>query len=312
MMYTYNKQDAGVRKFDTSSVYAIDCGGRIYTLAYVNTKDGYKFKPIAGACKDKSRVFSNFTTQEAAIDAVLKGDLVHTVYEFGNEDEFYAWLGKRYAYTEPDTAPKTKPGYPNTPSIIYATIEKSTNLVMVLRHIPGGVHGTEQYGFRSISPLHAYSLVGDKATIKEAISAAEKCGHVIEVFTTDEAFMGWLGKLYAAPVLPFNGVVPRPTDTERIELLEKRVTQMRDWWGKKMDEFAETLRETLINKTKPEEDVPTRWEPSHRENGFYVVTTPTIPIPFVAHSVNGKWYIPGGKLHYAGYLRVQRKVDMNG
>jgi len=97
MMYTHNKLDAGVRKFITSSVYAIDCGGRIYTLAYVNTKDGYKFKPIAGACKDKSRVFSNFTTQEAAIDAVLKGDLVHTVYEFGNENEFYAWLGERYA-----------------------------------------------------------------------------------------------------------------------------------------------------------------------------------------------------------------------
>jgi len=210
MMYTYNKQDAGVRKFDTSSVYAIDCGGRIYTLAYAGPKDEYKFKPIAGACKDPAPYAGKYKTQEAAIDAALKDD--YTVYEFGNEDEFYAWLGKRYA----------------------------------------------------------------------------------------------------APVLPFNGVVPRPTDTERIELLEKRVTQMRDWWGKKMDEFAETLRETLMNKTKPEEDVPTRWEPSHRENGFYVVTTPAIPIPFVAHSVNGKWYIPGEKLHYAGYLRVHRKVGMNG
>lgn len=308
MMYTYNKQDAGVRKFDTSSVYAIDCGGRIYTLAYVNTKDGYKFKPIAGACKDKSRVFSNFTTQEAAIDAVLKGDLVHTVYEFGNEDEFYAWLGKRYAYTEPDTAPKTKPGYPNTPSIIYATIEKSTNLVMVLRHIPGGVHGTEQYGFRSISPLHAYSLVGDKATIKEAISAAEKCGHVIEVFTTDEAFMGWLGKLYAAPVLPFNGVVPRPTDTERISILENEVSKLRNFWSLRFSDLLKKVEKS--NDTQPSENR----DGQNREDGFYVVSYPGIQELFVVRSKDNVWYFlpPGKEVKYSGYLTIHHKLDMYG
>jgi len=95
MMYTYNKQDAGVRKFDTSSVYAIDSGGRIYTLAYADPKGEYKFKPIAGACKDPAPYAGKYKTQEAAIDAALKDD--YTVYEFGNEDEFYAWLGERYA-----------------------------------------------------------------------------------------------------------------------------------------------------------------------------------------------------------------------
>ena len=305
--------------YDPKKIYAVLHKNKVFVLRKVHdyrhhrmVKE-YYFHTICSGTTDPTNALieqQTYSDGELAIQAAVEAK--HFVNVFYTYEEFAAWLGKQYAYTEPDTAPKTKPGYPNTPSIIYATIEKSTNIVMVLRHIPGGEHGTEQYGFRSISPLHAYSLVGDKATIKEAISAAEKCGHVIEMFTTDEAFMGWLGKLYAAPVLPFNGVVPRPTDTERIELLEKRVTQMRDWWGKKMDEFAETLRETLINKTKPEEDVPTRWEPSHRENGFYVVTTPTIPIPFVAHSVNGKWYIPGEKLHYAGYLRVHRKLDMYG
>lgn len=304
MMYIYNKQDAGVTKFIKSSVYAIDSGGRIYTLAYADPKGEYKFKPIAGACKDPAPYAGKYKTQEAAIDAALKDD--YTVYEFGNEDEFYAWLGKRYAYTEPDTAPKTKPGYPNTPSIIYATIEQSTNLVMVLRHIPGGVHGTEQYGFRSISPLHAYSLVGDKASIKEAISAAERCGCVIEVFTTDEAFMGWLGKRYAAPVLPFNGIVPCLTDTERISILENEVSKLRNFWSLR---FSDLLKKVEKSKeTQPSENR----DGQNREDGFYIVNRPPLSVPFVAQSIDGKWFLPGYKEHYRGYLRVHRKVDMNG
>ena len=95
MMYTHNKLDAGVRRFLTSSVYAIDCDGRIYTLACAGPKDEYKFKPIAGACKDPAPYAGKYKTQEAAIDAALKDD--YMVYEFGNENEFYAWLGERYA-----------------------------------------------------------------------------------------------------------------------------------------------------------------------------------------------------------------------
>lgn len=102
MTYTWEKKDAGVVRFIESSVYAIDVGGRIYTLAYVDPENGYKFKPIAGACTDKSLYLGNFTTQGAAIDAALKDD--YTVYEFGNEDEFYAWLGQRYAATVPPAA----------------------------------------------------------------------------------------------------------------------------------------------------------------------------------------------------------------
>lgn len=107
MIYTWKKENAGVTRFIKSSVYAVDCNGRIYTLASVNSKDGYKFKPIAGACKDKALYAPNFTTQEAAIDAALKDN--YTVYEFGNEDEFYAWLGQRYAATVlPAAEPKEK------------------------------------------------------------------------------------------------------------------------------------------------------------------------------------------------------------
>ena len=112
-MYTWKKEHASVTRFITSSVFAIDCGGRIYTLASVNSKVGYKFKPIAGACKDKALYASNFTTQEAAIDAALKDN--YTVYEFGNEDEFYAWLGQRYAapVPNPNTAAAPAPAKTN-------------------------------------------------------------------------------------------------------------------------------------------------------------------------------------------------------
>lgn len=85
MMYTYNKQDAGVRKFDTSSVYAIDCGGRIYTLAYADPKGEYKFKPIAGACEDPAPYANKYKTQEAAIDAALKAGFDFTGFEISSE-----------------------------------------------------------------------------------------------------------------------------------------------------------------------------------------------------------------------------------
>lgn len=209
MTYTWKKEHAGVTRFITSSVFAIDCGGRIYTLASVNSKDGYTFKPIAGACKDKALYVLNFTTQEAAIDAALKDN--YTVYEFGNEDEFYAWLGQRYAAPVPPAADVPK--------------EKKVS---------------------------AHSL----------------------------------------------------------HILEDKIKSIDRMFGKRLLELAVRVGKLEVNEnthTQPSENK----DGQNREDGFYIVNRPPLPIPFVAQSINGKWYIPGEKLHYGGYLRVHRKVDMH-
>lgn len=207
MIYTWKKQHAGVTRFITSSVFAIDCGGRIYTLASVNSKDGYKFKPIAGACKDKALYAPNHATQEAAIDAALKDD--YTVYEFGNEDEFYAWLGQRYAAPVPPAAePKEK-------------------------------------------KVSAHSL----------------------------------------------------------HILEDKIASMDRIFGRKLEELAMMAGKLQANENRHTQPSANR-DGQNREDGFYIVNRPPLPIPFVAQSINGKWYIPGEKLHYGGYLRVHSKVDM--
>lgn len=306
MMYTWKKENAGVTKFLTSSVYVMDVGGRIYTLAYVNSKDGYKFKPIAGVCKDKSHYVGNFTTREAAIDSALREG--YTVYEFGNEDEFYAWLGQRYAAPAPTkfsdhkgriTELMTKVTFgeagattsnPDVPTVIYATVEQSTNLVMVLRHIPGGVHGEGKYGFRTISPLHTYSLIGDTATIEGSIAAAEKCGYAIEIFTTDEAFMGWLGQRYAATVLPAADVPKeKKIDSHASHILEDKIASMDRIFGRKLEELAMMVGKLQANENRHTQPSENR-DGQNREDGFYIVNRPPLPIPFVAQSINGKWW----------------------
>lgn len=207
-MYTWKKEHAGVTRFITSSVFAIDCGGRIYTLASVNSKDGYKFKPIAGACKDKALYAPNFTTQEAAIDAALKDN--YTVYEFGNEDEFYAWLGQRYA-----------------------------------------------------------------ATVLPAAEPKEK-----------------------------------KIDSHASHILEDKIASMDRIFGRKLEELAMMVGKLQADENRHTQPSENR-DGQNREDGFYIVNRPPLPIPFVAQSINGKWYIPGEKLHYGGYLRVHSKVDMS-
>lgn len=304
-MYTWKKENAGVTKFLTSSVYAIDCGGRIYTLAYVNSKDGYKFKPIAGVCKDKSHYVGNFTTREAAIDSALREG--YTVYEFGNEDEFYAWLGQRYAVpaSNPNTAAAPAPAKINEQTYdfyrnIYAIVSSATNEVQVLTIVPD----TGKFMFFPTNGRQTRPRFFE--TGHECIEDAIADGLKVYEFKSDIEYYGWLGKLYAVPVLPFNGIVPRPADSERINILEGRVSRLQNFWSLR---FSDMLKK--IEKSKDAQPSENR-DGQKRADGFYVVSYPGIEELFVVRSKDNVWYFlpPGKEVKYSGYLRIHSRLDM--
>lgn len=300
MMYTWKKEHAGVTRFLASSVFAIDCAGRIYTLAYVNTKDGYKFKPIAGACKDKTLYVPNFTTQEAAIDAALKDD--YTVYEFGNEDEFYAWLGQRYAATVPPAA--DVPAVMNAQTYdsdqnIYAIVSLATHEVQVLTITPD----TGKFMFFPTNGRQTRPRLFD--TRHECIEDATADGLRVYEFKSDIEYYGWLGKLYAVPVLPFNGVVPRPADSERINILEERVSQLQNFWSLRYSDMLKKIEESnsksTVSKVSREE----------LADGYYIVSHPlAFDKRMIAQRRNKQWLTIGAEEPYSGYLTVHSKVDI--
>lgn len=301
MMYTWKKEHAGVTRFITSSVFAIDCGGRIYTLASVNSKDGYKFKPIAGACKDKGLYAPNFTTQEAAIDAVLKDN--YTVYEFGNEDEFYAWLGQRYAATvlpAADVPVKTNEQTYDFYRNIYAIVSSATNEVQVLTIVPE----ISKFMFFPINGRQCRPRFFD--TGHECVEDAIADGLKVYEFKSEIEYYGWLGKLYAVPVLPFNGIVPRPADSERINILEERVSRLQSFWSLRFSDILKKIEKS--KNTQPSENR----DGQKRADGFYVVSYPGIEELFVVRSKDNVWYFlpPGKEVKYSGYLTIHSKLNM--
>lgn len=305
MMYTWKKEHAGVTRFITSSVFAIDCGGRIYTLASVNSKDGYKFKPIAGACKDKALYASNFTTQEAAIDAALKDN--YTVYEFGNEDEFYAWLGQRYAATvlpAADVPVKTNEQTYDFYRNIYAIVSSATNEVQVLTIVPE----ISKFMFFPINGRQCRPRFFD--TGHECVEDAIADGLKVYEFKSEIEYYGWLGKLYAATTPPAAEPKEKNVSAHSLHILEDKIASMDRIFGRKLEELAMMVGKLQANENRHTQPSENR-DGQNREDGFYIVNRPPLPIPFVAQSINGKWYIPGEKLHYGGYLRVHSKVDMS-
>lgn len=305
MIYTWKKENAGVTRFIKSSVYAIDCGGRIYTLASVNSKVGYKFKPIAGACKDKALYAPNFTTQEAAIDAALKDN--YTVYEFGNEDEFYAWLGQRYAATvlpAADVPVKTNEQTYDFYRNIYAIVSSATNEVQVLTIVPE----ISKFMFFPINGRQCRPRFFD--TGHECVEDAIADGLKVYEFKSEIEYYGWLGKLYAATTPPAAEPKEKNVSAHSLHILEDKIASMDRIFGRKLEELAMMVGKLQANENRHTQPSENRGG-QNREDGFYIVNRPPLPIPFVAQSINGKWYIPGEKLHYGGYLRVHSKVDMS-
>ena len=140
----------------------------------------------------------------------------------------------------------------------------------------------------------------------ECVEDAIADGLKVYEFKSEIEYYGWLGKLYAVPVLPFNGVVPRPADSERINILEERVSRLQNFWSLR---FSDMLKKVEKSKdTQPSENR----DGQKRADGFYVVSYPGIEELFVVRSKDNVWYFlpPGKEVKYSGYLTIHSKLDM--
>lgn len=220
------------------------------------------------------------------------------LHQFHDYRQLFSWVERQLAVPAADVPVKTNEQTYDFYRNIYAIVSSATNEVQVLTIVPE----ISKFMFFPINGRQCRPRFFD--TGHECVEDAIADGLKVYEFKSDIEYYGWLGKLYAVPVLPFNGVVPRPADSERINILEERVSRLQNFWSLR---FSDMLKK--IEKSKDTQPSENR-DGQNREDGFYIVNRPPLPIPFVAQSINGKWYIPGEKLHYGGYLRVHSKVDM--
>ena len=168
------------------------------------------------------------------------------------------------------------------------------------------------YGFVRIAQPYRDHYV-DLPSAKSAELAVDLLlteGFTVLEFSSIGEFHAWLGQRYAATTPPAAEPKEKKVSAHSLHILEDKIASMDRIFGRKLEELAMMVGKLQADENRHTQPSENR-DGQNREDGFYIVNRPPLPIPFVAQSINGKWYIPGEKLHYGGYLRVHSKMDMS-